>query len=586
MGDIWAGTLCISVMRELLFKFGKTAVFGALLALVPAVFWTILASHAQAQTAAATRSSAPSLLEQRVEPDQRVPRGVDIPLPEQISGPEPAGSGDLVLSGVQIEGATVYPEAELAAIYEPYLGKILSVADAEKIVAAITAKYQAGGYPLSRAVAQPQDLEFGILRIDVIEGYIERVVFEGPTEPRKHLLLEFAEKLKAARPLTQATLERYVMLMSDLPGLDARPAFRELDGALGAHELVLRLSQDDFEGYASIDNKSTRTVGRQVAQVSGNFNSLLGYYERSALYFYTVPENNRELMFLEGQQEYILNADGTLIGIDAWHSVSQSGEGNKPLDLDSFDTRVAVYLMHPVIRGRELSLFLTGTFEYRNTNETTAGVEIYEDRVRSLRLTARSFFVDAMGGENILIATASQGIAIFDPTSRDAVSISRAGGRVDYRKIEGQYTRYQALPGPWSAQFGLKGQLNSNGLLSAEEFRAGGGNFGRAYDPSEISGDYGAAGYLELQRNLAARNSIIRGAQIFAFYDLAAAWNNDPLFGTSKVSIASAGVGVRMLLPKDIRLTVEMARPLTEPVFAEGTQGHDTRFFLGLNIGF
>jgi len=582
----WAGALSIFIMRELSFKIVKTAVFGAIPALVPVILFMFLVSNAQAQTAAASRSSAPSLLHQRVEPDQRAPRGMDIPLPEKAPGPEPAGSGNLVLSGVQIEGATVYPEAELAAIYEPYLGKLLSVADAEKIVAAITAKYQAGGYPLSRALAQPQDLEFGILRIDVIEGYIERVVFEGPVEARKHLLSEFAEKLKAARPLTQATLERYVMLMSDLPGLDARPAFRELDGASGAHELVLRLSQDDFEGYASIDNKSTRTVGRQVAQVSGNFNSLLGHYERSALYFYTVPENNRELMFLGAQQEYILNADGTIIGIDAWHSVSQSGEGNKALDLDSFDTRAAVYLMHPVIRSRELSLFLTGTFEYRNTNETTAGVEIYEDRVRSLRLTARGYFVDTMAGENILIATASQGIAIFDPTSRDAVNISRTGGRIDYRKIDGQYARYQALSGPWSAQLGLKGQLNSNGLLSAEEFRSGGGNFGRAYDPSEISGDYGAAAYLELQHNLAASNSFFRGTQIFVFYDLAAAWNNDPLFGTSKVSIASGGAGMRILLPKNLRITVEMARPLTEPVFAEGTQGHDTRLFVGLNISF
>jgi hemolysin activation/secretion protein len=70
---------------------------------------------------------------------------------------------------------------------------------------------------------------------------------------------------------------------------------------------------------------------------------------------------------------------------------------------------------------------------------------------------------------------------------------------------------------------GLKGQLNSSGLLSAEEFRAGGGNYGRAYDPSEISGDYGAAGYLELQRTLKAHNAFFRNTQIYGFYDLAAA---------------------------------------------------------------
>ncbi|MBT7760455.1 MAG: ShlB/FhaC/HecB family hemolysin secretion/activation protein [Rhodospirillaceae bacterium] len=487
---------------------------------------------------------------------------------------------------MQVYGATVYPESELAVIYEPYLGRMFGIADAEKIVAAITAKYQKDGYVLSVATAQPQDMEYGILSIDVVEGFIERVKFEGPMEARKDLLSDFAEKLKAARPLTQGILERYVMLMDDLPGLGVRPALRALDQASGAHELVLRLKQDDFEGYASVDNKSTRPVGRHVTQLSTSFNSLLGQYERTALVVYTVPDNIRELLFLEGQQEYPLNSEGTMVGIDAWHSVSESGESNDPLDLDSFDTRAAIYLVHPVIRRREVSLFLTGTFEYHDTEESLAGANTFDDRIRSLRLTARGFFADPLAGDNILIATASHGLDILDASTDGAANLSRTGGEVDYRKIEAYYTRYQALPGPWSAELGLKGQYMSDGALSGEEFRAGGNNFGRAYDPSKISGDYGAAGYLELQRNIAARNGFFLSTQAFAFYDLAAAWDKDPSFGTSRGSIASTGLGVRTLLPKDLRLTLEMGKPLTAPVFAEGRQGDHMRFFFSLNAGF
>ncbi|MDA1101127.1 MAG: hypothetical protein O2967_19335 [Proteobacteria bacterium] len=572
--------------------------FGTALIILAIGYVALFSPGAQAQTAAGkvraasgkVRPTGPSVVEQRVEREPAAPRDVVFPLPEmgedEVTAPEATGTADIVLTGVQIDGATVYPEAELAAIYEPYLGGLFGIAEAEKIVTAITAKYQRDGYILSFATAQPQDMAYGILSINVVEGFIERVVFEGPVEARRSLLLSFAEKLKAARPLTQAALERYVMLMDDLPGLDARPALRALDKASGGHELVLRLAQDDFQGYASIDNKSTRPVGRHVMQISANFNSLLGQYERTALIAYTVPDNNRELMFLEGQQEYPLNSEGTLLGIDAWHSVSESGANDKPLDLDSFDTRAAVYLVHPVIRSRDLSLFVTGTFDYHDTQETIAGVNVYDDRIRSLRLTARSFFVDSMDGENILIGSASQGLQIFDASSNDAVNKSRNGGKTDYRKIEAFYTRYQALPGPWSAQLGLRGQYMSGGALSGEEFRVGGGNFGRAYDPSEVSGDYGAAGYLEMQYNLAARNVLFLSTQAFSFYDLGAAWNNDPLLGTSKTSIASAGIGVRALLPKNVRMTLEMAKPLTEPVFAEGTQGDHFRYFFGFNVGF
>ncbi|MDP6831619.1 MAG: POTRA domain-containing protein [Alphaproteobacteria bacterium] len=507
-------------------------------------------------------------------------------MPAGPADPRPDDADGVVLTGVQIEGATIYPEAEFVAVYEPYLDRLLRTEDAEKIVAAITDIYRQDGYILSRAVAQPQDLDFGLLRIDVTEGYIEKVTFEGPVEARRDLLVQFAHKLRAVRPLTQQALERYVMLMGDLPGLKARPALRALDDNSGAHELVISLTQDSFDGYASIDNRSTRTVGRHVAQLSGNFNSLFGQFGRTAVNVYTVPDNIRELMFVEGQQEFTLNAEGSLLGVSAWHSVVESGARDKQFNLDSYDTRAAVYLVQPIIRSSKKSLFLTGTFEYHDTTETIANAISFEDRIRSARLTARGFAADPLNGENVLIVTASQGLDFLDASSNASSILSRTGGKINYAKIEGFYTRYQKLPGAWTAQFGLKGQLTSDGALSGEEFRAGGGNFGRAYDPSEISGEHGAAGYLELQRSLASRNEFFRGTQIFAFYDLAAAWDDDPSLGTTKTSIASGGIGARTLLPKDIRLTIEVAKPLTEPVFNEGVQGEYLRFFFGLSMGF
>jgi hemolysin activation/secretion protein len=89
-----------------------------------------------------------------------------------------------------------------------------------------------------------------------------------------------------------------------------------------------------------------------------------------------------------------------------------------------------------------------------------------------------------------------------------------------------------------------------------------------------------------LQRSLAAHNAILLNTQVYAFYDLAAAWNDDPIFGTTKISIASAGAGVRTLLPNNVRGFLEIAKPLTEEVFAEGAQGDHVRIFFGLNIGF
>ena len=48
----------------------------------------------------------------------------------------------------------------------------------------------------------------------------------------------------------------------------------------------------------------------------------------------------------------------------------------------------------------------------------------------------------------------------------------------------------------------------------------------------------------------------------------------------------SAGAGVRTLLPNNFRMTVEIAKPLTADVFAQGTQGDHMRIFVGLDVAF
>ena len=55
----------------------------------------------------------------------------------------------------------------------------------------------------------------------------------------------------------------------------------------------------------------------------------------------------------------------------------------------------------------------------------------------------------------------------------------------------------------WDISLFVAGQHADGGLVSAEEFGAGGARYGRAYDYSEISGDDGAAAAIELRHTWA-----------------------------------------------------------------------------------
>ena len=238
------------------------------------------------------------------------------------------------------------------------------------------------------------------------------------------------------------------------------------------------------------------------------------------------------------------------------------------------------------MRERQRSLYLTATFEYRNTEETFQGVNLFNDRTRSVRIALRGYLTDILNGENLVTIRASKGFDTLGASSNEAPNLSRLGGKTDYSRLEADYVRWQDLPGAFSAMFGLRGQLAADGLLSGEEFRAGGGNFGRAYDPSEIAGEEGIAGFIELRGDIDTAGAGVRAIQAFAFYDLAAAWDDDPVNGTAKRSIASLGAGLRATLPYNIRTTVELAKPLTSSVLGEGQDGDDVRAFFSLSKEF
>lgn len=140
--------------------------------------------------------------------------------------------------------------------------------------------------------------------------------------------------------------------------------------------------------------------------------------------------------------------------------------------------------------------------------------------------------------------------------------------------------RTQKLVDKLQLEISGAGQWSPHTLLSAEEFALGGQRFGRGYNPSDISGNQGAAGAAELQYSPPMKlPDFLNEAQIYGFYDIGAVWG----VGFSRESLASAGAGIRVILAKKFRLQLEAAQPLTRSrTPAEG--GSDgPRFFISMS---
>jgi hemolysin activation/secretion protein len=551
-----------------------------------------LASAAAVMLWLASPAAAQQAVRPEVDPGQVQKR---IPLPETRQAPpaplvvpappasEAGGALHFVLSGVVIAGNTVLDAAALAPAYEDQLARDLDLAAVNAILARITASYRARGYVLSHAVAPPQALAGGILRIQVIEGYVERVMFSG-ADARSARLQPYFASVTAERPLRLATLERAILLANDLPGLHVAPTLTPIDAAAGSYALALQLDYRPAAGFASLDNRGPQSLGPWEAQASATAHSLLGGFDRALISVFTTPAEPRELVSTELLYERFLGSAGTRAALTLARSDLRP-EGNlAALDLKGTALHYVAQLTHPLIRSRAQSLWLSGSFDMLDSREHEQGVALFHDRLRVLRAALDYAGSDGFGGVNAVYGEASQGLVALGASRPGDADLSRANGHADFTKIAVTALRQQAILGAWSVQLGFAGQKASAPLLAAEQFPLGGARFGRAYDPAEIAGDDGLAGSLELRYGRAPGQAWLRFCQLYGFYDLGAAWNMGVSAATRRQSLASAGGGFRLFLPRDVVAALEVARPLTRLVAAEGDK--PVRVFVTLSASF
>lgn len=185
-----------------------------------------------------------------------------------------------------------------------------------------------------------------------------------------------------------------------------------------------------------------------------------------------------------------------------------------------------------------------------------------------------------------LEAEISRGIHILGANiSPPAVTISNPS--IDYTKLYYYVTHVQTIHKSFSILIDSMGQYAFNPLIPVEKIPYGGTPFGRAYDPSEIIGDSGIMGGIELRYDTFPQS--FNSIQYFTRYDIGKVWNKDvaPAFALNNLySDASLSAGLRLSLTKDFTLELSVARPLTMPVQAQELSGHNgksLRFFFNFS---
>lgn len=546
----------------------------------------------------------PGRVQQRFEPQPQPRVTTDQIVPQveperQIRGE--AAKIKFVLHSLTVEGSTVYGTAALQDIWAGLVGKEITLGEAQSIADRITVRYRNDGYILSRAIIPAQRISGGVLKIQVIEGYIKDfridgkfsggMESDGPISGTKSKLAAYARKIAAVRPVTAEVMERYLLLANDLPGITAQAVLAPAAGdEPGAATLILQVKRKALDFFSSTDNFGTRFSGPYQGQVGAIANSPLGLAERFSIRGINTLFDWNELHYFEGSYDEDIGNEGTKVGLGVSYSASRPGYTLQTYKIHGTTLTGSLRVTHPFIRSRTMNWFMSGSLDVTEVKTDNRLFEIVsKDHLRVARIGSSFDFVDRFRGVNLLSVQVSEGLPVLGYTKRGANS-SRPEASGDFFKVSGEISRLQSLFMPGlNLYLAAQGQWSANKLLSSEEFGVGGSVFGRGYDPSEITGENGVATKVELQYGRPLNLRFLHGYQFFGFWDYGRIWNYDKadkLAGSDTQSLMSAGGGVRLNFIENLSGEFYLAYPLTRKIAGRGNNGDDWRGFFSLTARF
>ncbi len=538
--------------------------------------WLFLPGIAPAQTTPSTVD--PGRVQRDIPANRPAPVRIEQPstVIEKETPEMPAGAETtrFLLHRILIEDASIFPEAELDALWSEKKDKNIPLSDIYAVAQALTQKYRAAGYLLSRTIVPPQEIVDGTVRLRVVEGYISGYEIEGEAGKARPALERYAQKIIAARPVKASSIERYLLLMNDLPGLTVKSVLAPDEKAPGAARMTLQVSRKRFDAGAGVDTFGNAYLGPERVSANVQANGFIDGADLVRASLLSAPDHN-EVAYFSGGFQQVLGSEGTILGFDASHTATKPSlpptlGGLLSPQGDAFSFILSA--QQPLVRSRETNWSLNTQLEVMRS-QTLYGPGFDQlktrDDQRILSLGTQASTSDSWGGYNQGSITARKGLAFAGSSHSGEAGLSRQNGNPDFLSFVASATRLQNIWGPITLTVSGTGQWSDSALLASQEFGLGGLSFGRGYDTSEITGDSGLGGKVEL--GWAVPNVgqwwWLDTSQLYAFYDGGAVWNRNRLVGEdAQISLTSVGVGTRLQLLNRLSTDIFLAKPLTYPV--------------------
>ncbi|MEH2067476.1 MAG: ShlB/FhaC/HecB family hemolysin secretion/activation protein [Nostoc sp.] len=477
---------------------------------------------------------------------------------------------------IEVLGNTVLKD-EINQLIKKYENRQVTFEDLISLRSGITELYFKNGYVTSGAfLPNNQALDSGIVRIQVVEGELERIEINGLTRLQKRYVLRRLGNATKS-PLKLQRLEEGLQLLQLDPLLERINA--ELVAGSTSGRNILRVDLQEAPAFYTgiiIANNQSPSVGSIGGSIFATHNNLLGFGDRlSAEYGRTEGLNLYNFSYTLP----LLPRNGTLNFSYSNYDSNIVEEPFQDLGIRSESETFSLGLRQPLVQSPQTEFAVGVALDVRRSQTFLQDVipfsfsEGPEDG--KSRVTVIRFYQDWVNRSRTrVLAGRSQfnfGINAFDATVNDIGTDGR------FFSWLGQFQWVQQLSPRVLLLTRINTQLTPDSLLSLERFSIGGVDTVRGYRQNQLVSDNGVASSVELRVPVTANP---RTLQIKSFFDIGGGWNNRDADPDPNL-IAGVGLGVEWQVTRGLDVGLDYGIPLVG-VSDRGDSLQDNGFYFSL----
>lgn len=472
--------------------------------------------------------------------------------------PQLALSTQVLTSRIDISGVNAIAFDEVAAIFQPLSGKVVTIEQLALGVQQATQLYQKAGFPLSFVYLPDQSFENGNVKIIAVEGHANQVHVIGDTGKSGHLIAQIADPILTSKPLTTEIFTKQTLLMARMVNLKVGAEIGLPSSTDGAAPLVLNVKREPYVFNINGDFQKDRP--KAIANLTLN-DPLWG---GSQWQFSALMENPKKERFLSATLNQWVTAQGTTMRLGYTDFAGIDNYYSGQLEDLTVQRRLELNVMHPLALSATGSTVVGATLFGLNYEKEYYFPDFdvsFDDQEKIRAIQAHLIWSkNSAQAQHSASATLTRGLEALGAGSYQTAGLAPSQAKFDFTRLSMEYAFRWRFKNQIGFALAAGGQYTPDILPTPERISFGGWRFGRGYLAGEAAGDQGLGASIELNRMFALKdNRWVKTLEPYLLHEQAQTWFHSQ--GLEGMRLRSSSLGIRVGDQKHYALDLSVAKP-------------------------